>query len=66
MSLTQRGLDQEWLTTAEVAELLRVPIRTIYGWRSQRQNAPLAIRVGKHLRWRRTEVEAWLSNRPRR
>ena len=50
-------LDLEWLS-----DLLGIPVRTIYAWR-QRGEGPPAYRVGKHLRWRRGDVEAWLEER---
>ena len=43
----------------EVADYLGVPLATLYAWRS-RGTAPRAIRVGKHLRFRPEDVEAWL------
>jgi excisionase family DNA binding protein len=36
-----------------------IPLRTIYNWR-QRGEGPPAYRVGKYLRYRRSEVDAWL------
>jgi excisionase family DNA binding protein len=44
---------------AWLSDLLDVPQRTIYSWR-QRGEGPPAYRVGKHLRYRRADVEAWL------
>lgn len=49
------------MTTADVADYLRVPIATLYGWR-YRGEGPLAIRVGRHLRYRRADVDAWLDS----
>lgn len=46
----------------EVAEYLRVPAKTIYAWRYQGFGPP-AFRLGKHLRFRPAEVEAWLMER---
>lgn len=46
-------------TAAEVAEFLSVPITTLYAWRNKGAG-PQAIRVGKHLRYRWSEVETWL------
>jgi excisionase family DNA binding protein len=52
--------EQELLLTIEdVARLVRVPVATIYQWRSK-QIGPRAMRLGKHLRWQRAEVDAWL------
>lgn len=44
----------------ELAEYLGVPARTIYAWRYKRLGPP-ALRLGKHLRFRREDVEAWLA-----
>lgn len=62
MSSTDSSNEPEWLTTAEVASLLRVPVRTIYAWRAHGDDAPVAARIGKHLRWRRRDIEAWLTS----
>jgi len=50
------------LSPLELAAILGVPVTTIYAWRG-RGYGPPAIRVGKHLRWRPEEVEAWLTRR---
>jgi excisionase family DNA binding protein len=47
------------LTPAEVSEHLRVPITTLYVWRHQSKGPP-AIKVGRHLRYRVRDLEAWL------
>jgi excisionase family DNA binding protein len=47
------------MTTEEVAAYLRVPPRTVEAWR-YKGTGPPGIRVGKHVRYRRTDVEAWL------
>lgn len=46
-------------TTEMLADHLRVPVATIYNWRWAGKG-PRAIRVGRHLRYRRSDVEAWL------
>lgn len=51
-------VDPLW-TTEEVSTYLTVPVPTIYRWRVQGVG-PRAIRVGKHLRFRRSEVERWV------
>lgn len=52
------------LTPAEVSSILSVPVSTLYGWRHQRKGPP-AIRVGRHLRWRSEDVEAWIARASR-
>jgi excisionase family DNA binding protein len=57
------------LTPKEVGELLQIPVTTLYGWRYAGRG-PRALRVGRHLRYRRDDVEEWLDevdrDRPRR
>jgi excisionase family DNA binding protein len=46
-------------TVAEVAEHLGVPPKTLYQWK-YKKTGPRAIRVGKHLRYRWSDIERWL------
>jgi excisionase family DNA binding protein len=46
-------------TPTEVADYLRVPLRTLYRWRYAGDGPP-AFRIGRHLRFRWTDVEEWL------
>ncbi len=46
------------MTGEQVAELLQVSPRTIEEWR-QTNNGPPFRRVGRHVRYLRTEVLAW-------
>ncbi|MER7667954.1 helix-turn-helix domain-containing protein [Kitasatospora sp. NPDC096128] len=56
------ALDRRPLASAEeLAAYLGVPLQTVYAWRHRRQG-PVAIKVGRHLRYRWTEVEAWLDD----
>ena len=48
------GGGPEWL-----AERLGVPVATVYQWNS-RGIGPKRIRVGKHIRYRVADVEAWI------
>ena len=43
-------------------ELLGVPVDTLYGWR-HRGEGPRGYRIGRHVRYRRASVEAWLAER---
>jgi excisionase family DNA binding protein len=47
------------MTPSEVAEFLRVPASTLYAWRTN-GSGPAAVRVGRHLRYRRRAVTDWL------
>lgn len=47
------------LTAAELATYLAVPLKTLYAWRYQRKGPP-GFRVGRHLRYRRTDVQQWI------
>ena len=53
------------LTLDDLAEYLQIPKRTIHGWRYRREG-PTAIRVGKHLRYRQSDVVDWLDEQRQR
>jgi excisionase family DNA binding protein len=50
------------ISAQELAEYLDVPVATIYAWRYRRQGPP-GLRVGKHLRYRRADVDEWIDGR---
>ncbi|MGX7825629.1 helix-turn-helix transcriptional regulator [Actinokineospora sp. 24-640] len=43
----------------EVAAYLRVPVTTVYQWRT-RGYGPVGRRVGRHLRYRAEDVARWV------
>jgi len=47
------------LTTAELAEYLKVPEQTVHKWRVTGRG-PRGSRVGRHVRYRMVDVLAWL------
>src|SRR5262249_11657430 len=49
----------EIMTAAETATYLRVPVSYLYQWRHL-GTGPKAARVGRALRYRRSEVDRWL------
>ena len=50
------------LTVQDLADYLGVPVATIYAWRHRRQGPP-GFRVGRHLRYRWSDIEQWISDR---
>jgi len=52
-------MDEPLMTIDELAAFLRIPKATIYNW-SYRGGGPVSYRVGKHLRYRRTDVLTYL------
>jgi excisionase family DNA binding protein len=50
------------LSVDEVAEVLGVPVRTLYQ-RRHKGIGPLGMRVGRHLRYRAADVSAWIDRR---
>ena len=48
------------MTMSDLSAMLGVPIGTLYAWRS-RGEGPRGYHVGRHVRFRRVEVEAWLA-----
>lgn len=56
----QTGKSQEQLLSIrELASRLNVPLSTVYGWR-YKGSGPRGFRVGRHVRFRWSDVEKWL------
>jgi excisionase family DNA binding protein len=53
----------ELLSPSEVAAYLGIPVSTVHYWRGKGQGPP-ALKVGKRLRFRATDVVRWLEERP--
>lgn len=49
----------------EVSEYLKVPVATLHQWRYQR-TGPDAAKIGRSLRYRRDDVDAWIESQTRR
>ena len=47
-----------WLTRPEVGERLRVPVKTLAQWASQRKGPRYAL-FGRHARYRLSDLIAW-------
>jgi predicted DNA-binding transcriptional regulator AlpA len=40
-----------------------IPVQTLYKWRASRpRKGPRAVRIGRHLRYRKTDVDRWLDS----
>jgi predicted DNA-binding transcriptional regulator AlpA len=52
-------MTEQLLTPAALAEFLNVPIATVYGF-NYKGSGPRVLRVGRHVRYRQADVEAWL------
>jgi excisionase family DNA binding protein len=50
------------LSPEALAAFLGVPLGTVYQWNS-RGGGPDRIKVGKHVRYRVADIEAWLDRR---
>ncbi len=50
------------LTIRELAVYLDVPIKTLYAWRYQGEG-PTGFRIGKHVRYRWSDIEQWIRER---
>ncbi|MGQ4358983.1 helix-turn-helix transcriptional regulator [Streptomyces sp. SAS_272] len=57
--MTVTMLPERYLTPADVAELLGVPVETLYQWRRKRTGPP-AFRVGRHLRYDPVRLHQWV------
>ncbi len=50
------------VTIEELSDYLQVPVKTLYDWR-HRGLGPPGLRVGRHVRYRQADVDAWLESR---
>jgi excisionase family DNA binding protein len=57
-------LEAELMTVQDVSRYLRVPVGTLRNWRVTGAGPP-AARIGRHVRYRQADVEAWVSERVR-
>ncbi|MCX5608243.1 helix-turn-helix domain-containing protein [Streptomyces sp. NBC_00047] len=58
------GLPDRYLNPDDVAELLDVPVETLYQWRKKRTGPP-GFRVGRHVRYDPADVHAWIEEQKR-
>lgn len=49
-----------WLSPEALAELLGVPLGTVYRWNSE-GTGPRRHRIGKHVRYARKDVDSWMA-----
>lgn len=61
LDLTGRRAEElpDLLSITEVSTYLRVPVNTLYFW-SANGNGPIAVKLGKHLRYHRDDVVSFL------
>ncbi len=58
-------LREPLMTAAQVAVLLAVPRSSVYDYARRRDQPLPSLRVGRHRRFLRSEVLAWLADLPR-
>jgi excisionase family DNA binding protein len=51
--------DTEWIGPAALAAEFDIPVKTVYQWNSK-GTGPRAAKIGRHVRYRRVDVEAWI------
>jgi excisionase family DNA binding protein len=50
---------EKLMSISDLSEMLGVPVHTLYRWR-HRGEGPVGYRIGRHVKYRRAAVEAWL------
>jgi|BarGraNGADG00212_1021973.scaffolds.fasta_scaffold10466_3 excisionase family DNA binding protein len=53
------NLTESLMSLGDVADYLGVPVRTVYSWRATGKG-PRGFRVGKFVRYKAADIEAWL------
>jgi excisionase family DNA binding protein len=56
--------EPENYTPAQLSEHLQIPEETLRKWRIA-GTGPKYVRIGKHIRYRRMQVDRWLEQRER-
>jgi excisionase family DNA binding protein len=59
-----QSVESEILSEAEAAELLGVEVTTLANWRWRRMG-PRFVKVGRRVRYRRADVDAWFADQVR-
>jgi len=62
---TSHDLPGRYLTPSDVAQLLGIPVDTLYQWRTKRSGPP-AFSVGRHLWYDPAKVAAWVDDQSAR
>jgi excisionase family DNA binding protein len=52
-------VELELLSVEQLAELLGVPVATVYRW-NYLGTGPQRLAIGRHVRYRISDVDAWL------
>jgi excisionase family DNA binding protein len=55
----------DFLSPEDLAHLLHVPLATVYRW-NHFGTGPLAIPIGRHVRYRRRDVDSWIERQASR
>jgi hypothetical protein len=65
MNVSTSTIDElpEWMNTEVFAKWLDIPPATPKQWRWQGKG-PRYVKVGRHIRYRRADVEEWLAGGP--
>lgn len=50
------------LTPEDLSAIVVIPLATIHQW-SHRGGGPPALKIGRHLRYRRSDVDRWLESK---
>jgi len=53
---------EDFISSSALADILTVPEATLRHWRKS-GTGPSFYRIGKHVRYRLSDVEAWLQDR---
>ena len=55
-------MGEDLLSPEALADWLGVPLATVYAW-NHKATGPRYVRIGRHVRYRASDVEAWFSER---
>ena len=53
--------EPQLMTIDQLSDFTQIPKQTLYRWRSEGVGPP-GLRLGRHVRYRRSDVDAWLGS----
>lgn len=62
---TQKAIESDWITPADFEQIYQVPTTTQAIWRSRGKPGLPYYKMGGNVRYKRSEIEAWLESRRR-
>ena len=58
----EAGMSSEWLSSEDLSNEFRIPLPSVRRWRYTGLGPP-GVKLGRHVRYRREDVDRWIEQR---